>query len=151
MALDPVALGLEAQKPGQEEGPAQVGPVRHDEDPALEVGLEEEEVLVGVPALAFAEEGLPWNPPGQKVPAPRLPLAHPVPRGPSPGHGDPGGQALAVEGQGGLEAALKDRGGPSPVLGRPQDHNPVVPPGLGQGEEEKGPGPEPAHALLIVL
>jgi len=99
-----VALRLEAQKPGQKKGPGQVGGVGDQEDAPGKVGFEEEEVLVGGLALGFAEEGLPGYAFAPQVAAAHLSLAVLVPREPAPCYRHPGGQALAVEDEGGLEA-----------------------------------------------
>lgn len=99
-----MAFRLQTEKPGEQEGAGQVGGIGDQKHLAPEVGLEEEEVLVGVLASGLAEEGFFRHALGLEVAAAHLPLAEAVPRAPTPGHGDAGGQALAVEDEGGLEA-----------------------------------------------
>lgn len=145
-----MAFCFEPQGPGQEEGPGEVGGVGDQKEPSPEVGFQEEEVFVGGLAFRLAEEAFPGHPVGQEVAAPHLPLAEPVPWGLSPGHGDPGGEALPVEGQGRLEAPLQGGGRAAAVLGRPQDHDPGVAL-LGQGQGEEGEEGEDPHALHSTL
>jgi hypothetical protein len=88
-----VALGLKAQKAGQKEGPGELGGIGDQKDPALEVGPQEEEVLVGALASGLAKEGLLGHAPGHEVAAAGIAIAQGIPGGIAPGHGDAGGEA----------------------------------------------------------
>ena len=52
-----------------------MGGVGNEEEAPLEVGFEEEEVLVGAPASGLAEKGLFGHAPGREVAAAHLPFA----------------------------------------------------------------------------